>query len=33
VSIAMAKKKIKLEEEGISEILVADTDLESINVL
>jgi len=29
----MAKKKIKLEEEGISEILVADTDLESINVL
>jgi len=25
----MARKKIKLKEEGISEILVADTDLES----
>ena len=26
---AMARKKIKLKEEAISEILVADTDLES----
>jgi hypothetical protein len=28
----MAGKKIKLKEEAISEILVADTDLESKNV-
>jgi len=28
-SLATARKKIKLEEEAISEILVADTDLES----
>jgi len=27
VSIAMARKKIKLEEEAISEILIADTRL------
>jgi hypothetical protein len=33
VSIAKAGKKIKLEEEAISEILVADTDSESKNVL
>jgi len=29
----MAGKKIKIEEEAISEILVADTDLRSKNVL
>ena len=29
VSITMAGKKITLDEEGISEILVADTDSES----
>jgi len=28
----MARKKIKLKEEAITEILVADTDLESKNV-
>jgi hypothetical protein len=29
VSIAMPRKKIKLDDEAISEILVADTDSES----
>ena len=32
MSIAMAGKKIKLKEEAISEILVADTNLESKHV-
>jgi hypothetical protein len=31
VFIAMAGKKIKLDEEAISEILVADTDSESVS--
>ena len=29
MSIAMARKKVKLDEEAIGEILVADTDSES----
>jgi len=33
VSIAMAREKITLKEEAISEILIADTNSESKNVL